>query len=220
MKYMIYIAHSPEDNGVTAAICRALEEGRVSCRHSQSDNFPGTERAIAKAIDGSDAVIVILSSAINGSAQVKWEVEYAAKKGKEIVPFRIDTAPLPKYLEFYLSTTHWLDASMPPLENHIAQLVYTVRYLLGLERERAAKKAVAAMILGILSPLFGGYFFGLPAIILGVVELRAIASGRSSRVGRKYAYTGIVCGLIGIAVVTALMFNKEYMDMIQTWLEK
>lgn len=220
MKYKIYISHSPKDDGIASDICRALEEGGVRCLRSQSGDSQGAERAIAKVIDYSDAVVVILSSAVNGSGQVKSEVEYAAKEDKEIVPFRIDTALLPKYLEFYLGTTHWLDASTPPIENHIAQLVYTLRYLLGLERERAAKKAVAAMILGILSPLFGGYFFGLASIILGVVELRAIASGRSSRVGRKYAYIGIVCGLIGIAVITALLFNKEYMDMIQTWLEK
>ena len=203
MKYQIFIIHSPEEDGVASALCRALEEGSVSCWRSRSDNLRNAKGASAKVINNSDAVVLILSSVIKGSAQVKWEVESAAKAGKEIIPFRIDTTPLPKYLEFYLSTAHWLDATTPPLEKHITQLVYAVRYLLGLEKERASKKAVAAMIFGILGLIVIGGIFSLIGIILGGLELKSIASGRSSTLGRKYARIGIICGLVGIVLQIA-----------------
>lgn len=210
MKRHVYIIHSRVDDSVASVICRALEAGKVSCLRPQASELRSTEGATTKVIDNSDVVVLILSSAVNGSAQVKWEIERAAKADKEIIPFRIDNAPLSKYLEFYLGTTHWLDASTPSLDQHVAQLVKTVRYLLGLEKERPAKKAIAAMVFGVLSLIVGGITFGLLGVILGGLELKAIASGRSSTVGRKYALVGIICGLIGIVLAVGILWYTGF----------
>lgn len=212
MKPQIYLIHTSDDNGVASVVQQALDERKMDCRQ-QSGDVPGAEGVAAKVIDDSDVVVLILSSAVNGSALIKREVECAVKADKEIIPFRIDSTPLPKYLEFYLSTTHWLDATTSPPEKHMTQLVYTVRHLLGLERERAAKKAVAAMILGALSIFVGSILLGPLAIVLGKVELKAIASKRSSMAGRRYARAGVISGAIGTVVGIALIFLAWYLEL-------
>jgi hypothetical protein len=142
---------------------------------------------------------------------VKREIESAAGAETEMIPFRIDTAPFPKYLEFYLGTTHWHDASLPPLENHLARLISAVRQRLGLDRERVARKTVAALIFGVIGILLGP--FSLAALILGLVDLRAIARGKSAKKGRKYALLAVFLGAVGtlgwIVQIYALI-NYDY----------
>jgi hypothetical protein len=170
---------------------------------------------------------VILSSAVNDSVRVKREVAQAVKADKFIVPFRIDTTTLPKYLEFYLSTAHWLDATTPPIDSHLEQLVSTTRRLFGLEagyasataslrRWRPAKKAVAAAILGVVSLIALGIVLGPLSVILGKVELKAIASGRSSAAGRGYARAGVIFGLLGTITSAAIWFLMWYYDIDPT----
>jgi hypothetical protein len=224
MRRKIYIIHSPGDEGTAYAVHRSLEEGGMRPSGPESVNPWNIERSAEKLINNSDLIVLILSSSVNDSVRVKQEVERAVKADKLIIPFRIDTTPLPKYLEFYLSTAHWLDASTPRLDHHLAQLVSTTRRLMGLEEgyasvaaslrgQRPAKKAIAATIFGAVSLIAFGFILGLLAIVLGVIELRAIAVGRSSIVGRKYARTGIILGGIGIVIAVVLTFLFWYWDI-------
>src|SRR5687767_16040852 len=54
----------------------------------------------------------------------------------------------------------------------------------------ASGMAVAAMILGLMSWVFGGLFAAIPAVILGKMELNAIDEGRSPASGRSFAQIG------------------------------
>jgi hypothetical protein len=224
MRRKVYIIHSLGDEGTAYAVHRSLEDGGIKPSVSMSVNPQDAERAAAKLIKDSDLIVLILSSAANDSARVKREVERAVKADKLIIPFRLDTTPLPKYLEFYLSTAHWLDASTPRLDHHLTQLVSNTRRLMGLEEgyaslaaslpgQRPAKKAIVATILGAISLLVFGIILGLLAIILGVIELRAIAAGRSSIVGRKYARYGVILGGIGIVLAVIMTFLFWYFDL-------
>lgn len=224
MRRKAYVIHSDADEETASAVRRSLEEGGVRCSYAGGADPGNVERSSAKLIGGSDMVVLILSSRVNGSARVKREVERAVMADKPIIPFRVDMTPLPKYLELYLGAFHWLDASTPRLEQHLAQLVLTTRRLLGMEEgyasvaaslrgRRPAKKAVASAVFGVISIIVFGLILGPLSVILGSIELKAIAAGRSSPAGRVYARVGFVCGLIGTVTGAAIWFLMWYYDI-------
>jgi hypothetical protein len=58
------------------------------------------------------------------------EVERAVNKGVYIIPFRVDEIPPSKSLEYFISTSQWMDAFSPPLEPHLDNLAKTVKAVL------------------------------------------------------------------------------------------
>ncbi len=70
--------------------------------------------------------------------------------------------------------------------------------------EAASGQAIAALILGVLSLLCLGFLSGIPAIILGKMELSAIAAGRASKAGEGIAKVGFILGIVG-TVLTCLV---------------
>src|SRR5438128_1585013 len=62
---------------------------------------------------------------------------------------------------------------------------------------RTEGKAVASIILGILSLAFVGAFAGLPAIVLGAMARKDIERSNGGLSGRRLAAGGIVSGLFG-----------------------
>jgi hypothetical protein len=209
MKYRIAITHAPTDAVVATSIRQALEGAAFKCEYLSPPGSERTEEHALRIIDKSDAMVLVLSAAVNGSPRIEKQVERAANYGKPIITFRTDNSPLSKRLEFYLSTPHWLDASSQPLEKHLAELVLTTRKLLAERLPRAAKKGKAAAILGILS-LISIMALGPIAIFLGIKELKSINAGRSSPLGRKYAWIGIITGSLGTLVWVILLFRWWY----------
>ena len=69
-------------------------------------------------------------------------------------------------------------------------------------------KATIALVLGILSLVCCGFFAGIPAIILGRSEIKAIDEGRSPETNRTLAKVGWILGLVGtiLSVVGALVY--------------
>lgn len=67
----------------------------------------------------------------------------------------------------------------------------------------ASGKAIAALILGILSLICCGFCTGIPAIVIARGEMRAIQEGRSSIAGESVAKIGYILGIIG-TVLTCL----------------
>ncbi|MFH0799228.1 MAG: DUF4190 domain-containing protein [Pseudomonadota bacterium] len=67
----------------------------------------------------------------------------------------------------------------------------------------ASGRAIAALILGILSLLCMGFLSGIPAIILGSMELKAIKAGHAPQAGEGVARVGYILGIVG-TVLTCL----------------
>lgn len=61
----------------------------------------------------------------------------------------------------------------------------------------ASGKAIAALVMGILSLICCGFFAGIPAIIVGRSEMTAIREGRSPIAGESVAKVGYILGIIG-----------------------
>ncbi|HEX3186948.1 MAG TPA: TIR domain-containing protein [Pyrinomonadaceae bacterium] len=208
MKYRIAITHAPSDAVVATSIRQALEGVALKCQSLTPLTSDDQEEHASRIIDKSDAMVLVLSAAANGSERIEKQVEKMANRGKPIITFRTDHAPLSKRLEFYLSTPHWLDASSQPLDKHLAELALTTRRLLDERRPRTARKGKTAAILGILSLPIS--FLSPLAVLLGILELRSIKAGRSLRSSHRYAWIGIVTGSLGMVIWAASIFYWWY----------
>ena len=83
--------------------------------------------AIVKAIGEAKALVLVLSTHSNESEHVKREVERAVSRGVSIIPFRIEEVLPSQALEYFISTTQWVDAFTPPLEKHVDYLVANLK---------------------------------------------------------------------------------------------
>jgi len=77
--------------------------------------------------------VLIFSAHSNKSEQVLREVQLASNSHLHIVQFRIQDVIPNDDLEYYLSAPHWLDALLPPLENHLERLKGSVKALLQMD---------------------------------------------------------------------------------------
>lgn len=77
-----------------------------------------------------------------------------------------------------------------------------------LPQEAASGRAVAALVMGILSILCLGFLAGIPAIILGSMELRAIKAEAAPAAGETAAKVGYILGIVGTALtcITMIIF--------------
>lgn len=64
----------------------------------------------------------------------------------------------------------------------------------------ASARATTALVLGILSIVCAGFLAGIPAIIIGRMELRDIKSGSAPKSGEGIAKVGFILGIIGTAI--------------------
>ena len=142
MAHEVFISNAPDDRVAAQLICRALEDEGIECFEATRDaRGDAGGRLVERAVGEARVLVLVLSGAANESAEIKRELEWASSQGKPVVPVRLYDVPLSKAVEFYLSTTHWLDASTPPLERHLAPLADAVRLLLS---DSDAGEAVAA----------------------------------------------------------------------------
>ena len=57
-------------------------------------------------------------------------MERAVDKEVYMIPFRVEDIEPTKALEYFISTSQWMDAFAPPLEQHLDKLAYAVKAIL------------------------------------------------------------------------------------------
>jgi TIR domain len=132
MAHDVFVSHSVKDNAVADAIVARLEADSITCWIAPRDVVPGADwgESIIDAIESSRIMILIFSRSADASSQIKREVERAVNKGVYIIPFRVDDIPPTRSLEYFISTSQWMDAFSPPLERHLDNLAKTVTAVL------------------------------------------------------------------------------------------
>lgn len=107
---MIFISHSSSDAVVAAEICRLLEQNQIKCFIAPRDIRSGREYAeeIVNGIDGSQAMVLLMSRAANTSPHVLREVERAVSKNIPILVYKLENVELSKSLEYFLMSHQWL----------------------------------------------------------------------------------------------------------------
>jgi hypothetical protein len=131
---LVFISHAREDLAAANAVCAALEAEGVRCWILPRDVRPGQETgaAVSDALRESQLMVLVFSSSANGSAEVRNEVERAAKQGTPIVVFRIEEVQACEALERFIgSGRRVVDGFAPPLERNLAALVEAVKATLG-----------------------------------------------------------------------------------------
>jgi len=130
--YDVFISYCSKDQDVADAACATLEGRGIRCWIAPRDILAGMNygESIIAGIESSRVMVLVFSSHANDSEQVCREVERAASRGLRIVPLRIEDIPLSKGLEYFLSTSHWLDAASGPLSSHLIRLGEQVKSLL------------------------------------------------------------------------------------------
>jgi tetratricopeptide (TPR) repeat protein len=84
----IFISHVEEDTEMALQIACGLEAAGYTAWSYERDSYPGLDYLdqVEKAIEGSQAVIVLISPEALGSQQVEDEVKWAREQGKPLVP--------------------------------------------------------------------------------------------------------------------------------------
>ncbi len=123
--HKVFISYASSDRAVADSVCAALERAGVRCWIAPRDVTPGEfySEAIVHAIDSTTVVVLVLSQNAAVSQHVLREVERASSKRHPVVSFRIDLAPIPAALEYFLNTSQWLDASATGVERALPKLV-------------------------------------------------------------------------------------------------
>jgi TIR domain len=129
MKRTVFISHSSKDKAIGDEICRFLETNGISCWIAPRNVMPGKNygAAIVEAIDECAVFLLVLTNESNKSGQVVREVERAASANAVIIPLRVEPVPPSRDLEFYVSSSHWLDATEKPLAKHLGKLLDAIK---------------------------------------------------------------------------------------------
>ena len=128
----VFISYASHDKAVAETVCKALEGAGLVCWIAPRDVVPGESfaGAIVHAIDGTQVVVLVLSEHSASSQHVLREVERASSRRHPVIPFRIDLAPMPADLEYFLNTAQWLDASTAGIKHALPRLVASVKIAL------------------------------------------------------------------------------------------
>lgn len=152
MSHDTFISHSSDDKIIADAVTAALEQAGIRCWIAPRDIRPGDSwgGAIVEAIETSRVMVVIFSAKSNDSKQVMREVERAVQHDVVVVPFRIEDVKPTRDMEYFLSSTHWLDAMTPEMGAHLEELTKTVANILEKPMDakataKASKQAAASM---------------------------------------------------------------------------
>ena len=128
----VFVSYASQDAAVADAVVAALERHGVKCWVAPRDVTPGEfyADAIVGAINATRLIVVVLTGNSVGSPHVLREIERASAKRHPVVSFRIDTIPLPAGLEYFLSASHWLDATVSGIDSALPRLVEAAQRLL------------------------------------------------------------------------------------------
>jgi TIR domain-containing protein/tetratricopeptide repeat protein len=173
--YAAFISYAKADQRPAQQIAEGLEERGFKCWIAPRDVRPGRAYGdeIIRGIERAHAFILVLSSASNESIFVAREVERAISKNKAVFPVRVeDVKPAPS-LEFFISSTQWIDAFSGRLAPHVDRLAHLLAEEEGRElpavvsarprewRQRAVLGTGVALVLG--AAALGAFWLWAPA---------------------------------------------------------
>ena len=145
MAHDVFISYSTRDKVDANAVCAGLEAAGLCCWMAPRDILPGQSwpEAIINAIDRCGVLVLILSSSSNASRQVFRELRNAGDNGIPMIPFRLEDTSMSPEMRYYIGDTQWLDATNPPMEQHIQRLCHTVRRLIEVQEATGTTDASA-----------------------------------------------------------------------------
>lgn len=132
MAHDVFVIYSSKDKIAADAAVAHLERKGLRCWCAPRDIVSGSSWAasIVEAINSCKAMVVIFSTNANESGHISREVERAVNRAIPVVPVRIEDVLPRGDLEYFFSSSHWMDAITPPMERHFDRLAEQLRVLL------------------------------------------------------------------------------------------
>jgi serine/threonine protein kinase len=130
----IFLSHSSGDAEVARELRAALEAAGYTCWMAP-DDVDGTEpwaEQILAAINGTRAMVVLISTNANRSAHVSREVNLALGRKRAVLPIRIENVAPEASLEYLLSLVQRVDAFPPPIADHHERILRRLRVIVPL----------------------------------------------------------------------------------------
>ncbi|MBN1395262.1 MAG: SUMF1/EgtB/PvdO family nonheme iron enzyme [Pirellulales bacterium] len=130
--FISHSSHSERDVNTAIAICRTLETGGVRCWIAPRDIDKGKVWAegIMVGIDACRVLVLVYSARSNESTQVLREVEAADAKCATLLTFCIEDVIMSRSLAFFLQSRQWFKAYTGLLDEHLEELLRTVKSIL------------------------------------------------------------------------------------------
>ncbi len=126
-KHLAFISHAHQYSSIAQEICHRLEENGISCwiapRNITSGDWAGS---IIDGLSRADIFIFIVGEYSISSPECLKELTEATHTCSYIIPFKVDNTDLSPKMRYHLAPAHWLDASKPPLEQRIDELLQRV----------------------------------------------------------------------------------------------
>jgi TolB-like protein len=128
---LAFISYASQDKRVADTVCHALENAGVACWIAPRDVVPGASYAseIVRGIDMSSVMVLLLSAHAASSPHVLRELERCTSKRHPAIAVRLDQAPLPADFEYFLNSSHWLDAHEGGVASVLPRLIEAVARL-------------------------------------------------------------------------------------------
>ena len=124
----VFISYTTSDKKVAHRLCDELENRGVDCWIAPRDVVPGMNygKCIIKAIKSCALMVLVYSKKADVSPQVQREVERAVSRNVAIIPVRVEEVVPSEEMEYFISSTHWLDLYGSSLENCVDELINTI----------------------------------------------------------------------------------------------
>ena len=121
----VFISYASQDRTTADVICELLENEGIGCWIAPRYVTPGEiyADAIVRALNEAQVLLLVLTEHAVNSPHVLREVERTSSKRHPIISLRIDTVTLPPALEYFLSSSHWLDANGSTLKESFPILI-------------------------------------------------------------------------------------------------
>ncbi len=128
MGYDIFISYSRVDTEIADRICAVLDATDITYFIDRKGISGGLEfpEILADAIDTCGAVLFLASRNSYESRFTTREITYAFNEKKEIIPYRIDNAPMPKGLKLVFSGINWRSISEHPIETVLIEDIINI----------------------------------------------------------------------------------------------
>jgi hypothetical protein len=138
-QFRVFISYAHGDKLIAEDACAIIENSGVRCWMASRDIGPGMDYATAlfEALQKCSALVLIFSRKTNDSPHINREVEVAASRGILLIPVRIEDAQPSPALRYFANSVHWLEALTPPLRQHLATVITTLRVF---RRRRTTKR--------------------------------------------------------------------------------
>lgn len=123
MNYDVFISYNSSDKHIADAVCHYLEERKLRCFIAPRDIVPPDwAGSITRAIEHSQAFVIVVSEHSIQSNEVAKEITLATRVSNYIFPFRVDDSMPDGRMTYHLSAFHWIDAITPPMEQRLKEL--------------------------------------------------------------------------------------------------